>query len=162
MIYLKFLDADRQPRDGGRETWPPPGTWAPFVPIYPNARGYHLARWSDLFFWIGPHLWTAEGNGDAWRDNEKIVFHQARLIRELAWNQTARARFLELIKPDKTTMAGLVRKAVEFPDNGPREFRASATAARIMDSGDKWILWKFATMFLGLCGMTEKEMEVLG
>ena len=97
-MYYKVLTADGKPCYGGVGQWHlangQPGEWMPEIAdIKPCERGYHLCERGQLIHWLrGPTIWEAEGRGDFIRQDDKVVFAQARLLRPLpAWNErTAR------------------------------------------------------------------------
>jgi len=97
MTYYKVLHADGTPCNGGSGRWylanGEPAEWMPEIAnIVPCDRGYHLCERGQLIRWLGPTIWEAEGRGECIRQDDKVVFAQARLIRVVpTWNErTAR------------------------------------------------------------------------
>lgn len=70
-----------------------PGEWMPHIKeLVPCLSGYHLCRERDLSMWISEGLYAAEVRGDVLECADKIVCHEARLVRRVeTWNKrTAR------------------------------------------------------------------------
>ncbi len=88
----KVLGSDGQPCQGGTGKWSLPqnghsGEWMPLIRnLAPCRRGYHLCRDEHLVYWLGPRIFLAEGRGECVDDTNKIVYAEARLLREAAWN----------------------------------------------------------------------------
>ena len=93
MTYYKVLNADATPCSGGTGKWflanGEPAEWMPEIAnIEPCKRGYHLCERGQLVLWLGPTIWEAEGRGKCIRQDDKVVFAQARLIRVVpTWNK---------------------------------------------------------------------------
>jgi hypothetical protein len=97
--YYKFLNEDGS-AVYGYGTWSlpngdTPGDWMPHVEELISCKsGYHLCRTEDLVIWLGPRLFVAEVRGDVVESDDKIVCHQARLIKEVTtWNKTTAQQF---------------------------------------------------------------------
>ncbi len=99
MKYYKSLGKGGIACNGGTGKWNLPengnsGEWMPKIDnIKPCLRGYHLCREEDLLEWLNEEIYEAEGRGKFIRhENNKDVFHEARLLRKLdTWNEkTAR------------------------------------------------------------------------
>ena len=95
MTLYKWLGHDGKPCNGGQGAWHlpngKPGEWMPKVDVDPCVSGYHLCEEAHLIEWIGPTLWVAEGRGKKVDHGDKVVFEQARLIKQLTWdNRIAR------------------------------------------------------------------------
>lgn len=85
--------------NGGRGTWflpkgKRPGKWMPDIKgkITPCKNGYHLCHKKDLVEWLtNGRIFEAEYRGELGKGGDKVVVRQARLIREMNWNdKTAR------------------------------------------------------------------------
>jgi hypothetical protein len=131
--YYKFLNEDGSAIYGsGKWSLPKddqPGNWMPHVEELISCKsGYHLCRTEDLVIWMGPRLFVAEVRGDVVESDDKIVCHQARLIKEVTtWNKTTAQQFaIECAKH----VLHIFEKA--YPDdNRPR--RALEVAQRFLD-----------------------------
>jgi hypothetical protein len=97
MKYYKFLNPEGVPMTG-TGTWSlpvngEPGKWMPKVETLEMCRsGYHATPKDHLIEWCyGPHLYEFEGRGEMLQGNDKVVFEEARLVKEIpGWNkQTA-------------------------------------------------------------------------
>src|SRR5216684_5582373 len=94
----KVLAGDGSACHGGSGRWPLPvglkkGAWLEVSPpLDPCRRGLHLCRRSDLVYWIGETIYSAEVEGLRLNESDKIVVQRARLVRPLRkWNEkTAR------------------------------------------------------------------------
>jgi hypothetical protein len=131
--YYKFLNEDGS-AVYGYGTWSlpngdTPGDWMPHVEELISCKsGYHLCRTEDLVIWMGPRLFVAEVRGDVVESDDKIVCHQARLIKEVTtWNKTTAQQFaIECANH----VLHIFEKA--YPDdNRPR--RALEVAQRFLD-----------------------------
>ncbi len=77
---------------GGDHEWVV-GEWvAVQTPVVPCTTGLHLCRREHLLEWCAPALWVAEYDGDAFRDDYKIVVGRARLVRRIETWTDASAR----------------------------------------------------------------------
>jgi len=98
MKYYKVLGNGGVACNGGIGKWHlskngNPGKWMPKIEkIEPCESGYHLCRREDLIFWLNEEIYEAEGRGEFIVDEEKVVFQEARLIKQVeTWNErTAR------------------------------------------------------------------------
>jgi hypothetical protein len=152
--YYKFLNEDGS-AIYGYGTWSlpngdTPGDWMPFInEIEPCVSGYHLCRPGDLIRWVGPRLFVAEPKGDIIETDNKIVCHQARLVKEVTtWNKaTARLfachcaeralPFFEKLHPNDNRPKNAIETAMAFV-NGQvsRDDLAAAGAAAWAATGD--------------------------
>lgn len=94
----KVLGTDGSADNGGNGKWylpqdDGPGNWMPPIEdINPCKRGYHLCRRKDLVQWLGPIIFVAEARGKSVDCSDKVVFSEARLLRQMTgWTErTAR------------------------------------------------------------------------
>lgn len=88
---FKVLGADRTAFHGGSGQWHARKWMPPIGGVELCVRGYHLCRQSDLLCWLGPEIWEATYRGERVDGSDKVVVSEARLIRQLPWNErTAR------------------------------------------------------------------------
>ena len=99
MKYYKVLGKDGKPCNGGNGKWflpkgKRPGKWMPFIEhLRPCVRGYHVCRQKDLLDWINETVYLVEIRGKKIIRDDKIVVQQARLIKQMAWNETTARLF---------------------------------------------------------------------
>ena len=96
---FKVLNVDGSCCNGGTGTWPlpnddGPGEWMPVIwgKLAPCVNGYHLCHERDLLAWLGPAIFEAEYRGESVDASDKIVVREARLLRQLNWDERI-ARF---------------------------------------------------------------------
>jgi len=95
---FKALNKDGSAFHGGAGTWHlpsdgTPGEWMPPIEgeLVVCHNGYHLCRAEDLPKWLGPAIFEAEYRGECLEAEEKLVVREARLLRQLNWDdRTAR------------------------------------------------------------------------
>jgi hypothetical protein len=100
MKYYKFLKPEGKPMFG-TGTWSlpvngEPGKWMPKVETLEMCKsGYHAAPEDHLIEWCyGPHLYEFEGRGEMLQGNDKVVFEEARLVKEIPeWNRKTAVLF---------------------------------------------------------------------
>jgi len=92
MTYYKFLHVDGTPCHGGSGRWhlPKDGQPAKWMRLIRNielcVRGYHVCDVDHLIAWLGPALYTVEGDGVPLRHLDslgKAVFQRARLLEKV-------------------------------------------------------------------------------
>ncbi len=100
MELYKVLDTDGSARMGVGSWHLPkgkrPGKWMEPIKgrLKPCSNGYHLCRKQDLIHWLGPRIFVAEYRGDELvESDDKVVVREARLVRELHWNDTTARLF---------------------------------------------------------------------
>ena len=86
MQLYKVLNG-RDACNGGSARWRL-RRWMPPIKgeLVPCSNGYHLCREQDLIYWLGPNIFKAEHRGELVEDQNKVVVREARIIRELNWN----------------------------------------------------------------------------
>lgn len=116
-MYYKVLGENGESWHGGTGEWHKPkgsrpGKWMPEVrDIRPCERGYHLVTFEQLPRWLGPTIWVAEGRGEHIDHEDKHVFGEARLMKQLSWDlQTWKWWTLECLE----AIPELNPKAVKF------------------------------------------------
>jgi hypothetical protein len=154
--YYKFLNEDGSAIYGsGKWSLPKddqPGNWMPHVEELISCKsGYHLCRTEDLVIWLGPRLFVAEVKGEVVETKDKIVCHQARLVKEVTtWNKTTAQQFaiecanhvlhiFEKAYPDDNRPRRALEVAQRFLDGDASEdeLRESGDAA----SAAAWAAW---------------------
>jgi hypothetical protein len=100
MKYYKFLKPEGKPMYGTGTWFLPkgkrPGKWMPRVEKLEMCKsGYHAAPEDHLTEWCdGPHLYEFEGRGAMLQGNDKVVFGEARLVKEIPeWNRKTAVLF---------------------------------------------------------------------
>jgi len=97
---FKALNKDGAAFHGGAGTWHlpsdgTPGEWMPPIEgkLIACQNGYHLCRAEDLLTWLGPAIFEAEYRGERLDAKDKVVVHEARLLRQLNWDDRAARLF---------------------------------------------------------------------
>lgn len=93
-VAYKFLARNGVgPISGTR--WPRAGEWiVAQAPLAQCRSGVHLARTSDLAYWVHDELWVVEHDGEVVDGIDCVIAERARLVRRIdAWHEGAMKRF---------------------------------------------------------------------
>lgn len=159
-MYYKVLDEGGRSQVGAKRRWHLPvqhtdGVWKPgaWMPRTQGAlelahNGYHVCEDQQVLDWIGPSLYEAELDGDRIANDNLICVRRVRLLRRLAWNETAARTFAAWCRRKSLGLEEAPQMIEADTDGDEDVWVAAQISARIAAATLAWSAARAAAWYL--------------